>query len=291
METSASEIQYDSASAGNAGTARAATANSRAAIRNLANDIHDPHRNHDYLADGLAAECEFYRIERQNGSLNFRILGDPWHGNITPLLAIDLDHQRHGVFDQQIAFDLRPIGLRNQPGLAQHRPALLGQVRPCLDDDLIHRAPRLRSHQHAEGVPRPDFDQRQVRILEEFGRWTGKHAPAIFGSRAGIGFDYFHGPSTLSADGRTLYLFLDGRPNEDVMVKGLDNQVLRARVVGNDAPVAHRVVGKHSWSKVPGLLHLEVPEDALDPVVTVLALELDAPVSLFREHIKPIESN
>ena len=135
------------------------------------------------------------------------------------------------------------------------------------------------------------IDQRQVRILEEFGRWTGKHAPAIFGSRAGIGFDYFHGPSTLSADGRTLYLFLDGRPNEDVMVKGLDNQVLRARVVGNDAPVAHRVVGKHSWSKVPGLLHLEVPEDALDPVVTVLALELDAPVSLFREHIKPIESN
>ena len=109
--------------------ARAATANSRAAIRNLANDIHDPHGNHDYLADGLAAESEFYRIERQNGSLNFRILGDPWHGNITPFLAIDLDHQRHGVFDQQIAFDLGPIGLRNQPGLAQYRPALLGQMR------------------------------------------------------------------------------------------------------------------------------------------------------------------
>jgi len=64
---------------------------SRTAIRVLANDIHDPHGNYDYLADGLAAESKFYRIERQNGSLNFRILGDPWHGNITPLLAVDLD--------------------------------------------------------------------------------------------------------------------------------------------------------------------------------------------------------
>src|SRR5947208_1387626 len=109
--------------------ARAATAMSRTAIRVLANDIYDPHGNYDYLADGLAAESEFYRIERQNGSLNFRILGDPWHGNITPFLAVDLDHQRHGVFNQQIAFDLGPVGLRNQPGLLQNLPALLGQMR------------------------------------------------------------------------------------------------------------------------------------------------------------------
>src|SRR6185312_4786212 len=109
--------------------ARAATAMSRTAIRVLANDIHDPHGNNDYLANGLAAESEFYRIERQNGSLNFRILGDPWHGNITPFLAVDLDHQRHGVFNQQIAFDLGPMGLRNQPGLPQDLPTLLGQMR------------------------------------------------------------------------------------------------------------------------------------------------------------------
>ncbi len=135
------------------------------------------------------------------------------------------------------------------------------------------------------------LDQRQVRILEEFGRWTGKHAPAIYGTRAGIPFDYFHGPSTLSADGRTLYLFVDGRPNEDLMVKGLDNKVLRARVLGSDVAIETRVIGKHDWSKVPGLLHVRLPDAALDPVVTVVALELDGPVSLFKEHVKPIESN
>src|SRR5712672_2843301 len=109
--------------------ARAATANSRTAILLLANDIHDPHGNNDHLADGFAAQGCFYRIEGQNSTLNFRILGRPWHGYITPLLAVDLDHQRHGVFNQQITFDLGPIGLRNQPGLPQYRPALLGQMR------------------------------------------------------------------------------------------------------------------------------------------------------------------
>ncbi|GAB3352715.1 alpha-L-fucosidase [Lysobacter tyrosinilyticus] len=141
--------------------------------------------------------------------------------------------------------------------------------------------------------PREDgsIDERQVRILEEFGRWTGKHGEAIYGTRAGIPLDYFHGPSTLSADGRTLYLFLDGQPNEDVVIKGLDNQVQRARVLGAGVDAGHRVVGKYSWSKVPGLLYLDIPKAGLDPVVTVVALELDKPVSLFAEQIKPIESN
>src|SRR5258707_2523924 len=109
--------------------ARAATANSRAAIRVLANDIPDPHGNNDHLADGFAAQGRFYRIEGQNCTLNFRILGRPWHGYITPLLAVDLNHQRHGVFNQQIAFDLGPIRLRNQLLLAESLPALLGQMR------------------------------------------------------------------------------------------------------------------------------------------------------------------
>ena len=135
------------------------------------------------------------------------------------------------------------------------------------------------------------LDPRQVRILEDMGRWTARHGEAIYGSRAGIPRDYFNGPSTLSADGRTLYLFLDGRPNEDVVVKGLDNKVLDARVAGNGAKVAHQVIGKLSWSKAPGLLYLDIPDDAFDPVVTVIALELDGPVSLFADDIKPVESN
>src|SRR3954468_14229632 len=49
--------------------ANAATASSRAAMRVLANDIHDPHGNNNHLADRFAAQRLFYRIEGQNGSL------------------------------------------------------------------------------------------------------------------------------------------------------------------------------------------------------------------------------
>ena len=141
--------------------------------------------------------------------------------------------------------------------------------------------------------PKPDgtIDPRQAEILEKMGRWTRKHAEAIYGSVAGIGLPHFHGPSTLSKDRRTLYLFVDGRPSGELLVKGLDNGVLRARVVGGDAPVGHRVLGKHDWSKVPGLLYLRVPDEAFDPDMTVVALELDGPASLFEEEVKAIESN
>lgn len=135
------------------------------------------------------------------------------------------------------------------------------------------------------------IDPRQVRILKEFGRWTHKNAEGIYGTVAGIPLEYVHAPTTLSPDRKTLYIFLDGRPNEDVMVKGLNNKVLRARVLGSNAAVGTRVLGKQSWSKVPGLLHLTVPDAALDPVVTVLALDLDGPVSLFSDEIKPVTSN
>src|SRR5580693_5490900 len=112
-----------------AGAASSATATSRTAIRALADNIHDPHGNHDHLTHSLAAQSRFYRIERQNGSLDLRILGRPWHGDLTPLLAINLHHQRYIILNQQIAFDLRPTGLRNQASLAQHLPAFFRQVR------------------------------------------------------------------------------------------------------------------------------------------------------------------
>lgn len=142
--------------------------------------------------------------------------------------------------------------------------------------------------------PREDgsIDPRQVEILEKMGRWTSKHGEAIFGSVAGIPLDHYHGPSTLSKDRKTLYLFVDGRPGgNELMLKGIDSKVLRARVVGSDRELTPKVIGKYDWSKVPGLLFVPVPDDALDADMTVIALELAEPIKLYREETKPIESN
>lgn len=141
--------------------------------------------------------------------------------------------------------------------------------------------------------PRADgtIPDEQIAILKELGRWTHKHAEAIYATQAGIPKDHYYGPSALSKDRTTLYLFLDGKPNGPVMLKGLKNKVNRIWVVGNGTKLESKVVGKLYWSKMPGVLYIDVPETVLDPQVTVLALLLDAPADLYGEDVKPVESN
>jgi len=51
------------------------------------------------------------------------------------------------------------------------------------------------------------------------------------------------------------------------------------------------VYNKNYWSEVPGNLYIDVPEHALDPMITVVAVLLDGPIKLYRGAGKVIESN
>ena len=124
--------------------------------------------------------------------------------------------------------------------------------------------------------------EKQVYILEELGKWNKKNGEAIFGTRAGIAPGHFYGPATLSKDSTTLYLFLQGNPQQPVMVKGLNNTIKKVRVVGTSAEAKFKVVGKISWSPVPGLVYIEPPKGLQDQYLTVLAVELEGKVSLYR---------
>lgn len=122
----------------------------------------------------------------------------------------------------------------------------------------------------------------QVRILKELGRWNKKHEEAIFGTVGGLPQGHFYGPSTLSKDSSTLYLFLPGKTAGPVVVKGLKNTIKNIRVVGGSQTATHKIVGKISWSPVPGLVYISVPPATQDEYMTVLAAELDGPLSLYR---------
>jgi len=124
--------------------------------------------------------------------------------------------------------------------------------------------------------------EEQVNILEELGKWTSKHQEAIFGSRPGLPQGHFYGPSTLSADSLSLYLFVSGGTGGQIMVKGLKNKVKNAVVLGTNTKIEPKVVGKISWSPVPGLLFAEIPEGAGDEYMTVIKLEFDKPIALYR---------
>ena len=123
-----------------------------------------------------------------------------------------------------------------------------------------------------------------VFVLQELGKWNKKHEEAIFGTLPGLQQGHFYGPTTLSKDSSTLYLFLPAGSAGNVMLKGIKNKINDVQIVGKDGHLAQKVVGKISWSPVPGLVFIDVPEKYKDPYMTVLKLTLDKAVDLYRGH-------
>ena len=122
----------------------------------------------------------------------------------------------------------------------------------------------------------------QINVLKELGKWNNKHGEAIFGTLGGIEQGHFYGPTTISKDSSTLYLFLQGKTSGQIMIKGLDNQINSIEVVGNGTKLQHKIVGKISWSKIPGLVYIDVPSAVLDTYITVLKVKLDKPIHLYK---------
>ena len=131
--------------------------------------------------------------------------------------------------------------------------------------------------------PREDgtITPEQTARLEGLGDWIARHADAVYGTVAGLPAGHHYGPSTLSADRRTLYLTCFDAPRETVSVRGLRGAVRRVSVVGTGAELGHRVTG--GLHDVPGVLWIDAPAPAdVDPHATVLALELDGELDLYR---------
>nr|WP_319267315.1 alpha-L-fucosidase [uncultured Draconibacterium sp.] len=141
--------------------------------------------------------------------------------------------------------------------------------------------------------PKPDgtIPEEQVKILKELGRWTNKHAEAIYGTQAGIPYEHYYGPTALNKTGDILYLFVPHKPNGSLVLKGIKNKINRMWVVGNGTKLNWDVKMKQYWSAVPGIVYIDVPEKVLDEQVTVIAVLLDGEVDLYREQGQVIESN
>ncbi len=122
----------------------------------------------------------------------------------------------------------------------------------------------------------------QVNVLKELGAWNKRNGEAIFNTVGGIPQGHFYGPTTLSKDSTTLYLFLHGSSGGNIMIKGLDNKIQDITVLGSNTKLTHKIVGKISWSHVPGLVYIDVPKNALDKYITVVKVKLDKPVKLYR---------
>lgn len=130
--------------------------------------------------------------------------------------------------------------------------------------------------------PRADgtIPDEAVERLEALGAWIAKHAEAVYGAGAGMPAGHHYGPSTVSADRRTVYLICVEDPRGHLAVRGLKNTVRRVRVVGSGTELAYRKAS--APENVPDHMWIEAPDAAdLDPAATVIAVELDGELDLY----------
>jgi len=113
----------------------------------------------------------------------------------------------------------------------------------------------------------------QVNILKGLGRWTKKHAEAIYGTHEGLAAGHFNGKTALSADKKTLYLYADWTPdNGGLLLTGIKSAVSSAKIVGSASKVTIENKGEN--------ISIKIPASAADQDVTVIALKFDSPVEV-----------
>ena len=129
--------------------------------------------------------------------------------------------------------------------------------------------------------PRSDgtITPEQEQILRGIGRWTHRHAEALYGTVAGVPKDYYYGPSLLNKARDVLYLVCFDHPADGLYVNGIRNTVKRASVVGG-GELAHRRFMRADWANQPGIVIIDLPAAAMDPDATVVKLDLDGPLQL-----------
>jgi alpha-L-fucosidase len=120
----------------------------------------------------------------------------------------------------------------------------------------------------------PDW---QVERLEAIAGWMARHGAAIHDSAPGLEPWQFYGPSTRS--GETIRLCLPYRPYESVTVRGIRTRRVRAvRDLATGTPLAHRerlaALDELINSDPEGELVIDVPERLVDPLATVIEVEL-----------------
>ncbi|MEO5787381.1 MAG: alpha-L-fucosidase [Gelidibacter sp.] len=142
--------------------------------------------------------------------------------------------------------------------------------------------------------PKPDgtIGEPEMERLEALGEWVNKHESAIFGSKAGLPYGHFYGPTLLSKDETKIYLALFDTPNNYISLKGIQNKVKSIKVVGNGQELSFERNGGAAWNNIPGILRIEVPQAKnLDANVTLIEVDLEGPLQLYRGHGQAVELN
>ena len=141
--------------------------------------------------------------------------------------------------------------------------------------------------------PREDgtLDERQVKVLEDLGQFIRDNEEAIYDTGKGLSYNQFLGGSTLSADKKTIYLFVYDRPSEYLCVKGVKTPVKKVTVLHTGEELTYDYTGALPWSGIPGTLWIRGDKMQMHPLATVIKVELEGEITYNLGHGEVVTNN
>src|SRR5204863_60741 len=112
------------------------------------------------------------------------------------------------------------------------RLLFVNRLEPSRLSRLFKRQLPLQSGKRLRTMEDGTIPAEQMHVLKELGAWNKRNGEAVFNSIGGLPQGHFYGPSTLSKDSSTLYLFLHGSSGGNIMLKGLANKIEDITVLG-----------------------------------------------------------
>ena len=135
------------------------------------------------------------------------------------------------------------------------------------------------------------LDERQVKVLEDLGQFIHDNEEAIYETEKGLSYSQFLGGSTLSADKKTIYLFVYDKPSEFLCVKGVKTPVKKISVLHTGEELTYDYTGSLPWSGIPGTLWIRADKMQMHPLVTVLKVELEGEITYNLGHGEVVTNN
>ena len=117
------------------------------------------------------------------------------------------------------------------------------------------------------------------------------NAEAVFGTEKGLDYNHFLGGSTISADKKTMYLFVYDKPQETLCVKGIKTPVKRVTVLHTGEELRFSYTGSLPWSGIPGTLWIWAGEMSIHPFATVVKVELEDEITYNLGHGEVVTFN
>jgi len=121
----------------------------------------------------------------------------------------------------------------------------------------------------------------QIFVLKELGKWIRTHEEAVYPTQAGLPYGHFNGPTTLSKDKKTLYLYVYDAPREFLTLKGIRSKISNIRVVGTAEKLAYKKSSGSPMAEIPGIIRINTP-NKIDEYATVIAVEFVEPIDVYR---------